>query len=156
MELGEVLEIGPGFGPGTEVLAASSNRLTALEIDPGLAAPLRDRLGDRAEIVEGDGAAMPFPDGSFDVVACFTMLHHVPSPDTQDQLFGEVARVLRPGGRFVGTDSIGRGIGFWLLHIGDTKVLLEPGDLPRRLTAAGLRDVQVTTEDEAIRFSARR
>ena len=84
---------------------------------------------------------MPFADASFDVVACFTMLHHVPSAGAQNRLFAEVARVLRPGGVFVGTDSIGRGIGFWLLHIGDTKVLIPPAGLPGRLSDAGFRDV---------------
>jgi SAM-dependent methyltransferase len=153
---GDVLEVGPGFGPATEVLSGRAGRLTALEIDPRLAAPLRERLGDRVEIVDGDGTAMPFADASFDVVACFTMLHHVPSAGAQDRLFGEVARVLRPGGSFVGTDSIGRGIGFWLLHIGDTKVLIPPAALPGRLSAAGLRDVQVSAEDDTLRFSARR
>ena len=153
---GDVLEVGPGFGPGTEVLSGRAGRLTALEIDPRLAESLRERLADRAEIVDGDGTAMPFADASFDVVACFTMLHHVPSPAAQDRLFAEVARVLRPGGAFVGTDSIGHGIGFWLLHIGDTKVLIAPAGLPGRLAGAGLRDVQVTTEDDAMRFSARR
>jgi SAM-dependent methyltransferase len=155
VELGDVLEVGPGFGPATEVLAARSGRLTALEIDPRLAGPLRDRLGERAEIVEGDGAAMPFPDAAFDVVACFTMLHHVPSRDTQDRLFAEARRVLRPGGRFVGTDSIGKGLGFWLLHVGDTKVLLDPRDLPSRLEGAGFRDVRVEPDGEALRFAAR-
>jgi SAM-dependent methyltransferase len=99
---------------------------------------------------------MPFADASFDVVACFTMLHHVPSAAAQDRLFAEVARVLRPGGAFVGTDSLGRGIGFWLLHIADTKVLIPPADLPLRLAAAGLRDAQVSTDGDALRFSARR
>jgi SAM-dependent methyltransferase len=153
---GDVLEVGPGFGPATEVLASRAGRLTALEIDPRLAASLRERLADRAEIVGGDGAAMPFADASFDVVACFTMLHHVPSAAAQDRLFAEVARVLRPGGAFVGTDSLGRGIGFWLLHIADTKVLIPPADLPLRLAAAGLRDAQVSTDGDALRFSARR
>ena len=82
--------------------------------------------------MDGDGTAMPFADASFDVVACFTMLHHVPSAGAQDRLFAEVARVLRAGGAFVGTDSIGRGVGFWLLHIGDTKVLIPPAGLPGR------------------------
>jgi SAM-dependent methyltransferase len=153
---GDVLEVGPGFGPATEVLSGRAGSLTALEIDPRLAQSLRERLGDRAEIVQGDGTAMPFADASFDVVACFTMLHHVPSPAAQDRLFAEVARVLRTGGAFVGTDSLGRGIGFWVLHIGDTKVLIPPAGLPGRLAAAGLRDVQVRTEEEALRFSARR
>ena len=153
---GAILEVGPGFGPATEVLADRAGRLTALEIDRRLAASLRVRLGERAEIVDGDGTAMPFADASFDAVACFTMLHHVPSPTAQDRLFAEVARVLRPGGAFVGTDSLGEGIGFWLLHIGDTKVIVPPASLPGRLSDLGFREVQVTTDDAALRFSARR
>ena len=96
LDLGEdVLEVGPGFGPATEVLAGRAARVTALEIDPRLAGPLRERLAGRAEIVDGSGTAMPFPASSFSAAACFTMLHHVPSPDEQDRLFAEVRRVLR-------------------------------------------------------------
>ena len=152
----DVLEIGPGFGPATEALAARGGRLTALELDPALAGALRERLGDRAQIVEGDGAAMPFEDESFSGAACFTMLHHVPSEKAQDRLFAEVCRVLRPGGTFAGSDSTGRGIGFALLHVGDTKVLLDPGTLPRRLEAAGFDEVAVEARRDELRFAARR
>ena len=153
---GDVLEIGPGFGPATELLSCRAGRMTALEIDPRLAARLRERLGGSVEVVEGDATAMPFADASFDVVACFTMLHHVPSAARQDRLFAEVARVLRPGGRFVGTDSLGRGLGFWLLHIGDIKVLLDPRELPQRLSDAGLRNVRVDTGDESLTFASQK
>jgi hypothetical protein len=47
--------------------------------------------------------------------------------------FTEIRRVLRPGAPFAGTDGIGRGIGFALLHIGDTKLPLRPDDLAQRL-----------------------
>ena len=104
--------------------------MTALEIDPSLAAPLRERLAGRAQIVDGSGTAMPFDDECFSAAACFTMLHHVPSAAEQDELFAEVRRVLRPGAPFAGTDSTGRGLGFALLHIGDTRVLIDP-DRPR-------------------------
>ena len=155
IDLGDrVLEVGPGFGPATEVLSRQVPSLTALEIDPVLAGPLRDRLGDRAEIVEGDGTDMPFADATFTAAVCFTMLHHVPSPEAQDQLFGEVRRVLRPGGRFAGTDSTGRGPGFALLHVGDTKVVLDPRELPRRLGAAGFGDVAVSADRDTIWFRA--
>lgn len=152
---GEMLEVGPGFGPATEVLSRHAGQLTALEIDPVLASALRDRLGDRAEIVDGDGTAMPFADASFNAAACFTMLHHVPSPELQDRLFGEVYRVLRPGAPFVGTDSTGRGIGFALLHIGDTKVCIDPDGLKPRLRAAGFEDVGVVADRDSFRFHAR-
>ena len=155
VDLGEhVLEVGPGFGPATEVLSRRVPRLTALEIDPVLAAPLHERLGDRAEIVQGDGTDMPFADSTFTAAVCFTMLHHVPSPEAQDQLFAEVARVLRPGGSFAGTDSTGRGRGFALLHIGDTKVVLDPDELPARLADAGFENTTVRSDRDTVWFRA--
>lgn len=155
VDLGEnVLEVGPGFGPATEVLSQRVPRLTALELDPVLAAPLRGRLGDRAEIVQGDGTDMPFADSTFSAAVCFTMLHHVPSPEAQDRLFAEVGRVLRPGGTFAGTDSTGRGPGFALLHIGDTKVVLDPDELPSRLAAAGFQNTTVRLDRDTVWFRA--
>ena len=157
LELGQdVLEVGPGFGPATEVLAQRVPRVTALEIDPRLAAPLRERLAGRAEIVDGSGTAMPFEDESFSAAACFTMLHHVPSPEQQDRLFAEVRRVLCPGAPFAGTDSTGRGLGFALLHLGDTRVLIDPDGLEPRLVAAGFEDVAVVADPDALWFRARR
>ena len=107
-------------------------------------------------IFDGDGTAMPFEDARFSSVACFTMLHHVPSVAAQDRLFSEACRVLRPGALFAGSDSTGRGIVFALLHVGDTKVLVDPGNLDRRLAAAGFEDVEVSSDRDTIRFRARR
>lgn len=157
LELGEdVLEVGPGFGPATDALADRGGRVTALEIDPLLARSLRARLAGRAEIVQGSGTAMPFADARFSAAVCFTMLHHVPSAEEQDLLFAEVRRVLRPGATFAGTDSSGRGIGFFLLHIADTKVLIDPDELAPRLLAAGFEDVAVSADRDRVRFRARR
>ena len=157
VELGDdVLEVGPGFGATTRLLAQRVPRLTALEVEPGYCRRLRDELGDRVEVVQGDGTRMPFPDGRFSAVVCFTMLHHVPSPAAQDRLLGEVARVLRPGGVFAGTDSLGRGVLFRLIHVGDTLVLVDPDSLADRLAAAGLAEPVVDTGGSALRFRARR
>lgn len=150
----DVLEIGPGFGPATELLAGRVANLTALELDSGLAGALRERLGDRATIMDGDATAMPFADASFDSAVCFTMLHHVPTPELQDRLFAEVRRVLRPGGVFAGTDSVGRGLGFALLHVGDTKNLIAPGAMPARLGAAGFGEIDVSADRDSYRFRA--
>ena len=155
LELGEhALEVGPGFGPATEVLAQRVPNLTALEVDQGLAGSLRYRMGGSVEVVSGDGTAMPFDDESFSSAACFTMLHHVPSREAQDRLFAEVRRVLHPGGVFAGTDSTGRGVGFALLHIGDTRVVIEPRRLGERLVAAGFARAEVSASRDAIRFRA--
>jgi hypothetical protein len=97
VELGDdVLEIRPGPGVTTDLLRGRTRRLTALEVDPAAAASLRARLdGCDVRVVHGDGAAMPFVDGSFSGVVAFTMLHHVPSAALQDRLLTEARRCLR-------------------------------------------------------------
>jgi tocopherol O-methyltransferase len=52
--------------------------------------------------------ALPFPDGAFDAVTFFESVCHVPD---KAALFGELARVLKPGGRLGGMDWIQRPFG---------------------------------------------
>lgn len=152
---GRVLEIGPGFGATTQVLARRATDLTAIEIDPRLAGRLRAQLGDAVTVVTGDGARLPFADGHFDAVLCFTMLHHVPSPELQDRIFAEARRVLAPGGVLAGSDSLVTRL-FRAIHVGDVMVPVDPATLPGRLRAAGFDDVAVgTAAGRSLRFTAR-
>jgi len=152
---GRVLEIGPGFGATTRVLARRTEDLTAVEIDPRLAGRLREQLGDAVTVVTGDGAELPFPDGHFDAVLCFTMLHHVPTPRLQDRILAEARRVLGPGGVLAGSDSLVT-TPFRLVHLGDVMVPVDPATLPGRLRAAGFDDVAVSTAaGRSLRFRAR-
>ena len=157
VELGnQVLEVGPGFGATTQVLARRLGRLDVLELDSGYCQRLRAQIGDTATVTQGDATAMPYPDGRFSAVLCFTMLHHIPSRELQDRAFAEIARVLEPGGVFAGTDSVGTGLVFKLIHIGDTLMPLDPDELPQRLRAAGLDDPEVRRADGTFRFRARK
>ena len=157
VDLGEdVLKIGPGFGATTRILARRPGSLTVVELSERYCRHLRQALDGDVEIIQADATAMPFPDGRFSGVVCFTMLHHIPSAELQDRLLGDVARVLRPGGMFAGTDSLGTGRGFKLLHVGDTLVPVGPDGLPARLRAAGLREPQVKKGGRSFRFSARK
>ncbi|MFD9889656.1 class I SAM-dependent methyltransferase [Amycolatopsis sp. NPDC059027] len=150
----DVLEIGPGFGATTNVLLRRTSSLTVIEVDDASSRLLRDKYGDRAEVVHGSGAEMPFEDGRFSAVVCFTMLHHVPTAALQDAIFAEAARVLRPGGLFRGTDSQ-LSFAFRLLHIGDTMNVVDVGTLPERLRRAGFAEEQVRhVPKEYVEFSA--
>jgi ubiquinone/menaquinone biosynthesis C-methylase UbiE len=155
VELGDdVLEVGPGPGRTTEVLVEMAPRLTAVEVDPGLAASLAQRLGGPTlEVLEADATELPLPDDRFSAALSFTMLHHVPSPAAQDRVFAEVARVLRPGGIFVGTDSLATPE-LAELHSDDTYVPIDPEGLGARLTRAGFSAVRVDTNEYAVRFQA--
>ena len=157
VELGDdVLEIGPGFGATTEVLAKRPGRLSVLELDAGYCDGLRRKLGSSAEVTQGDATAMPFEDGRFSGAVCFTMLHHIPSAELQDRAFAEVARVLRPGGVFAGTDSIGTGLVFKAIHVGDTLQPIDPAGLPARLEAAGFEAAKVSPGGGSFRFRAQK
>ena len=152
----DVLEIGPGYGLVTDLLRERVPRLTIVEIDPALAAALRERLrGTTVEVFEADATALPFPDGRFSAVASFTMLHHVPSVAGQDQVLAEAARVLRPGGLLVGTDSLDSP-DFRAFHEDDVCVPIDPLTLASRLRAAGFRDADVEVWSVGTRFRARR
>jgi ubiquinone/menaquinone biosynthesis C-methylase UbiE len=155
VDLGDdVLELGPGLGVTTRQLAERVPRLTALEIDQKYVARLRREVAD-VRIVHGDATEMPFADASFTGVACFTMLHHVPSPALQDRLFAEACRVLRPGGVLAGSDGQ-PSLRFRLIHLGDTLVPVDPGTLPARLTDAGFTGVQLSRVPGRVHFTARK
>ena len=157
VELGEdVLEIGPGFGATTRVLARRDGHLSVLELEQDYCERLRSVLPERITVEQGDATQMPLADGRFSGVVCFTMLHHLPSAELQDRLFAEATRVLRDGGVFAGTDSLGTGRLFKLLHARDTLVPVSPDGLPERLEGAGLGDPSVQTGGRSFRFRARK
>jgi mono/diheme cytochrome c family protein len=151
-----LLELGPGPGLTTEVLRRHVPFVTALEIEVRSATSLASRFqGMNVEVVAGDATEMPFQDAHFSSAVSFTMLHHVTSPALQDELFREVHRVLKPGGYFLGCDSL-RSWLMSLIHIGDTLVPVEPKTVATRLEEAGFESVEVEVGAAAFRFSARK
>jgi SAM-dependent methyltransferase len=155
VDLGDdVIEIGPGPGHTTEVLRALTSRLTAVEIDDDLASNLISRFADtNVEVVHGDAAHTGLTEGRFSAAVALTMLHHVPGIAEQDAVLGEALRLLRPGGLLAGSDSLD-GPDFRELHVGDVCVPLDPANLADRLTGIGYVDVQVDTNEWAVRFRA--
>ena len=150
-----MIEVGPGFGLATDVLQHQVEDLTAVEIDPVLAGLLAQRLvGTKVRVLHADGAHLPFDTGHFSSAASFTMLHHVPSAAQQDALLTELARVLRPGGVLVGSDSLDDPE-FRKFHSGDVCVPVDPVDFPSRLRRSGFSDITVGTSGDVLWFVAR-
>jgi SAM-dependent methyltransferase len=157
LDLGSnVLEVGPGYGATTDLLRNRVVQLTCVEIDAKLAEGLRRRtLNQNVTVLCEDATTMSFADASFDGAVCFTMLHHVPSAALQNRLLAEVARVLRPGGIFAGTDSLDSRF-FRFLHFFDTLVVVEPDSFADRLKGACFEDIKVDVNPYAFRFRARK
>ena len=152
----DVLEVGPGPGRTTDLLRARCSRVTAVELDPVLAAGLRERLaGTNVEVVEADAADTGLPEGRFSAAACFSVLHHVPSAEHQDRLFTELGRVLRPGGSLLVADAVEHPV-LREFHADDTFVPIDPGTVAARLTAAGFSKVEVEAGEYEFRLHARR
>jgi ubiquinone/menaquinone biosynthesis C-methylase UbiE len=149
----DVLEIGPGPGRTTEVIAETVPKLTAVELDEELASALAARMPEHVEVIQADASEMPLPDGRFSAAISLTMLHHVPTQELQDAILAEVARVLRPGGVFTGQDSRDSDE-FRALHVDDICMPIDPETLEDRLLSAGFKEVLVQPNDYAIRFRA--
>ena len=142
----DVLEIGPGPGTTTDLLREHLTRLSAIELDPNLAAALRGRLGPDVHVDDGDATNLPYPDDRFSAVVMFTMCHHVPTLELQDRMFSEVNRVLRPGGLLVANDSVASPE-LAALHDGDVYCPVDPTTLEERLVSAGFQDVRVRANE---------
>jgi ubiquinone/menaquinone biosynthesis C-methylase UbiE len=142
VELGtDLLELGPGPGAATDWLRHRVRRLVAVEQEEEAAARLADRFaGTNVEVVRGDAAALGYPDASFDTVATCTMLHHVPTRALQDRVLAEAFRVLRPGGTFLGSDSLPSD-DLHHFHEGDTYNPVEPAAFLTRLQTAGFTSI---------------
>jgi SAM-dependent methyltransferase len=94
----DVLEVGVGAGTDFVQFARAGARLTGIDLTEAAVGLVRTRLGLEqcdANVRVGDAEALPFEDGSFDLVYSWGVLHH--TPDTK-RAVEEVRRVLRPGG----------------------------------------------------------
>ena len=110
-----VLEIGCGRGVGTQIILErfGADHVTAFDLDPDMVERARRRLapeGDRVEVEVGDAEHIDAPDGDFDAVFDFGIIHHILNWRAAVK---EVARVLRPGGRFYFEEVTAHALARW-------------------------------------------
>ena len=103
-----VLDLGAGSGFSSEMLARLGYDVVALDPDHASLCNTRRRMtfdsariDGRVRLAVGIAEHLPFADGSFDGAVGMNVLHHVTN---LAGAVGELARVLRPGRRFVGCE----------------------------------------------------
>jgi SAM-dependent methyltransferase len=97
-----VLNIGVGRGGLEKILLKQGAMVSCLDPSENAIESLRKQyaLGDRAQV--GFSQSIPFPDHQFDVVVMSEVLEHL-TDDVLKATLGELGRVLKQGGRFIGT-----------------------------------------------------
>lgn len=100
-----VLEVGPGNGTYTIATArrvGGGGRVTAIDIEPRMVERVRRRAEDEAirniEARVADVFALPFAEGSFDLVYMIAVIGEIPRPE---RAMREFHRVLSPAGTLV-------------------------------------------------------
>lgn len=103
-----VLDVACGPGFLTMAFAARAARATGFDatdafLDLARAEASRRGLAN-VTFASGDAESLPYPDASFDVVACRAAFHHFPRPE---RVLAEMTRVVRRDGRVVIADMVG-------------------------------------------------
>ena len=140
---GRTLEIGAGSGFNLPHYTDAVTELVLPEPSPHMRAHLRELLETNPppvgswEIVDASGEELPFGDASFDTVTGGFVMCSIPDPE---KALAEIARVLRPGGRYIFLEHVHAGEGTALGRFQD---LIE---LPHRYIAAGCHPNRRTWE----------
>lgn len=94
----DVLEVGCGIGVHSTAFARAGAVLTACDLTEAGASLAREQLriaGVLGTVLVANAEQLPFPDGSFDLVWSWGVIHHMSDPARG---VSEIRRVLRPSG----------------------------------------------------------
>lgn len=102
-----VLDVGSGGGYLSEEFAKGGYRVSGIEPAVRSVEAARCHAAETGLDIDyrtGRGESLPFPDASFDIVACCDVLEHVDDPN---RLLAEISRVLKSEGIFL-FDTVNR------------------------------------------------
>lgn len=95
-----LLDVGCGTGFILDLAHDLFQKLDGVDLTPEMLAQVTPR--DNLTLTLSQAEKMPFPDDSFNVITCYSVLHHI---EDLSSVFTEVRRVLKPGGIFYADES---------------------------------------------------
>lgn len=101
----EILDLGTGAGFFPVLLSRLGHRVTAIDDSDAMLARTKARLetlGMKARVLKMDAQKLTFADATFDAVVSRNVLWNLDDPGAA---YGEIARVLRPGGKLILEDG---------------------------------------------------
>lgn len=100
-----LIEVGCGTGRMLRHFAKYTDFVVGADLSLESLKRCRERfkrlgLWDKTLLVHADASFLPFKSESFDAVASCQMIEHVPSSRMRERVVAEIARILKPNGRF--------------------------------------------------------
>jgi SAM-dependent methyltransferase len=157
LQPGEVV-VDLGSGAGIDALIAAravgpEGRVIGVDMTPEMLAKARSNAAfvgaDHVDFREGRLEALPIADGSVDAITSNCVINLVPD---KAEVFSEIARVLKPGGRLVVSDVmldgelpevVTRDV---MAYVGCVSGAIQRTDYFRMLTEAGLGDTEIVRD----------
>ena len=101
-EYTSLLDVGCGTGGLLfEALKIKKVAVAGIDISEKMLEIAKNRLGEEADLRNGDSEHLPWKNNSFDMVICTDSFHHYPNPGA---VLKEIRRVISPGGKIIIAD----------------------------------------------------
>jgi ubiquinone/menaquinone biosynthesis C-methylase UbiE len=158
---GDLLDVACGPGVVTAALAPKAKSVVAFDATQEMLEKARARCAKAAlanvSFRQGNAEALPFADAQFDGVVTRLAVHHFADPE---RAFGEMFRVLRPGGTAVIVDVVAsedaheEALQNAIERLRDPSHvrMLPAAELDRCIADAGFQELQPTTWDKDREF----
>ncbi len=103
--LGTFIDVGTGTGRMVELFGGAAGQAIGIDRSPEMLRVARGKLtasgANGWELRQGDIMALPVDDSAGDTVTLHQVLHYLPAPEAA---IGELARIIKPGGRLLIVD----------------------------------------------------
>jgi ArsR family transcriptional regulator len=135
-------DLGCGTGETSATLAPFVRHVIAVDASAAMLQAARKRLQafDNVELRRGDLEALPIDDARLDAATLMLVLHYVPEPE---RALSEVARVLKPGGRFILVDMLSHDRDSYRQQMGHVWLGFAEDYVARMCEDAGLEKVRI-------------